>query len=104
MANPGSSVMVYASISADQNLIVAAADRLTLMGFSCRESAATASVATFRLMNGSIATGTVIVPIELGPNESRSDWYPPSGVDAQNGLSIDLISGTIDIAVFYSPG
>lgn len=87
-------------ISADQQG-VAAATGLRLIGFACRESAATAAAATFILRHGTLATDPVIAPVELSANESTREWWWP-GIDAPNGIFIDIVAGTIDITLFHA--
>lgn len=99
--NPARS-KAHDAITADQEATIAAVQGLKLMGFACRESAGTPAVATFRIMNGAtVAAGSVLAPVELSANESRGDWYGPDGVDASNGLTIDVIAGTVDVTLFY---
>ena len=96
------SVDVSAAVTGDQNATVAASEGLSLVGFAARETAGTAAVATFRIMNGAtVAGGTEINPVELNGNESTSDWFGPEGIDASNGLTIDHIAGTFDCMLFY---
>lgn len=103
----GTGVMVAASINnragvvADVLLAVAAQAGLRLVGFSCRESAATAAAATFRILHGDLATSPEIVPVELKADESRADWFGDSGISCPNGITIDWIAGTVDINLFF---
>lgn len=95
-------VDVNAGKAADVDAAVAAAGGLRLMGFAARESAAGAAVATFSIVNGATANGgTVMVPVELLPNESAREWYGPDGIRATDGLSIDVGAGTVDVELFY---
>ena len=97
-----SALPVYANtaVTADVDLAVAASANLRFVGFGCRETAATAGVATFRILNGSIASGALLVPVELSPNESRLDFLLP-GLVSTNGISIDWVAGTFEIALYY---
>lgn len=96
------SVDVNTAITADVDAAVAAAAGLRLVGFACRESAATPAVATFIIVHGATgAGGTVLVPVELSANESTRDWFGPEGIACASGLSIDWIAGTIDVELFY---
>lgn len=100
--NLAASVDVNDGITADVDAAVAAVAGLRLMGFACRESAATAAAATFRIMHGAtVAGGTVLVPVELAANESTRDWFGPEGIACASGLSIDVIAGTVDVELFY---
>lgn len=89
-------------ITADQNAVIAANGALRCYGYSCRESAATAAAATFRLVHSDVATGTTIIEVvELAANESRSEVWP-IGIPCPNGISIDWIAGTVDVHIRYA--
>ena len=97
----GTLVDVNAAVTADVGMAVAPAPGLRLIGFSCRESAASPAAATFIIIHGSVAAGTALVPVELTLDESRVDWYGPDGLDVANGISIDWVAGTFDLHLFY---
>lgn len=100
--NAGASIDVNDAITADVDAAVAATPGLRLMGFASRESAATAAVATFRLVHGAtVAGGTTLYPVELSAGESRGEWFGPDGIAVPNGVSIDWIAGTVDVVLFY---
>lgn len=100
---PPCSVDVNAGQATDVDAAVAAATGLRLMGFSIRESASTAAVATCAVVHGATANGgTVITRIELLPNESRSEWFGPNGIAAASGLSVDITAGTVDADLYYA--
>ena len=94
---------VNLAATADVDAAVAATTGLRLMGWAARESDGTPAVATANIKHGATgAGGTVMVPIELAANESKSEWYGPQGLDcAENGLSIDHVAGTLDVILFY---
>lgn len=87
-------------ISADQ-VGVGAATGLRLIGFACRENADPAAAATFILRHGEQATDPVMVPVELSPDESAREWFWP-GIDAPDGIFIDMVAGTIDLTLFHA--
>lgn len=89
-------------ITADVNAAVAAAAGLRLMGVSVRESAVTPAVATVIIVHGATAAATAFLPIELAANGSLSLWYGPGGIAVPNGLSIDVVAGTLDVHLFYA--
>ena len=96
------SVDVNDGITADVDAAVAAATGLRLMGYACRESDGTPAGATFRIIHGATASGgTVVVPVELAANESKSQWFGPDGIDVASGISIDWIVGTVDVELFH---
>lgn len=100
--NVAASVDVNTAIAADVDAAVAASPGLRLIGFACRESAATAAAATFIIVHGATAAGgSSVVPVELTANESTREWFGPEGIAVPNGISIDWIAGTADINLFY---
>lgn len=108
MHDKGTGAMAAASVDVNDALVadvepaVAAAAGLRLMGFACREIDAVPAVATFRIIHGAtVGGGTVVVPVELAANESKSQWFGPDGIDVPNGISIDWIVGTVDVEIFH---
>jgi len=95
----GAEVDVNDALVADADLAVAAAPGLRYLGFSCKESDGTPAVATFRILRGDIATGTVLDTVELAANESAREWYGPEGFNSPEGISIDWIVGTVDVHI-----
>lgn len=86
----------------DVDAIVAATVGLRVVGYSARESAGTADVATFNIINGATgATGTEVAMVELAANESVREWLWP-GVDCRNGLSLEIVSGTASVCIYYA--
>ena len=98
----GSSVSVNAAIGADVNAAVAAAAGLRLMGFSAKESAGTPAAATFRIFHGAtVAGGTAVINQNFAASGSNTAWFGPDGINVPNGLSIDWITGQVDVELFY---
>ena len=92
-------VDVNSAIVADVEPAVAASAGLRLMGFSAAETAG--STAKFRLINGAtVAGGVIVYVVTLAASESRGEWFP-DGIDCVNGISIDWVSGTVDVHVIY---
>lgn len=89
------------ALAADADAAVAAAAGLRIVGYSCRESAGSEAVATFRIMHGATVTGgTVVFNEELAASKSNTEWTWP-GIPCPNGISIDRIAGTVDVDIFY---
>lgn len=102
MAVTASSYDINAGISADVEPAVAAAAGLRLMGYSARESAGTPAVATFNIIVGAtVAGGSAIWTVELAADASDHEWFPPAGIDAAAGLSIEVVAGTVDVILYY---
>lgn len=93
---------INAGISADVDAAVAAATGLKLVGFACRESAAGAAAATFVIAHGATGNGgDQVIPVELAANESKSGWYGDEGIPMANGISLNVLAGTVDVTLFY---
>lgn len=99
----GVSVDVNTAITADVDAAVAAATGLRLMGYSVRESAASAAVAAVSIKHGTTgAGGTYIARINLAADESERMWFGPDGIDvAASGISIDWEAGTVDVDLWH---
>jgi hypothetical protein len=77
---------------------VAAAAPAAYKGFSIRETAgATAIIRIYD--NASAASGTLLDTIRLAANESAREWYGPGGIDALNGIYVDIVSGAAEGSV-----
>lgn len=64
-------------------------------GFSIRETAgATATVRIYD--NASANSGTLLDSIQLNANESAREWYGAEGIDASDGIRVDIVSGTVE--------
>ena len=96
----GAEVDINDALVADADLAVPAAPGLRYLGFSCKESGG-AAPATFRILRGDIATGTVLDTVELSDNESAREWYGPEGFNSPEGISIDHIAGTVDVGIRF---
>lgn len=93
-----------AAVAADVDAAVAAQAGLRMCGYSCRESAGSAAVATFEIVNGATgATDDTIVSVELLADYSETVWMWP-GVDCASGISVDHIAGTFDVTIYYYVG
>lgn len=100
-AGSGVQVSVNTNKAANVDAAIPAATGQILVGFAARESAAGAAVATFTIMHGAtVGAGTSVYPVELNPNESRSEWFWP-GIDVRNGVSINVMAGTVDVDLFF---
>lgn len=96
------SVDVNLATSADVNAAVAGVAGLRLVGFAVSESAGTPAAANFVLVHGATAGGgTELVHVKLAANESKTGWFGPDGIACPNGISIDQVTGTSDIIIFY---
>lgn len=79
---------------------VAAADGLRLVGYSIRESASSAAVATVRLRNGTADTDPILALIELAANASAQVTLPDGGLDAEDGIFVEVVAGEVDIVLY----
>lgn len=71
-----------------------------LMGFSLRESAASAAVATALIRDGTTATDPIVVVLELNGDQSATMWFGPDGIRINSGIYLDRVAGTITGAVY----
>lgn len=71
----------------------------TLRGWSLREDAGTAAVATVRIWDGTSATGTVLAAIELAANASTSQAIP-DGLRAALGVFVEVVAGSVEGSVW----
>jgi len=69
---------------------------LRFMGFSARETTATAG-ALFHIRHGTSNSDPVLVTVSLGLNESCREWYGPDGITAPNGIWLERVTGTIQV-------
>lgn len=90
--------------TADQDAIVSKGGSfLTLLGYASRESAGTAAAAAFNIVDGATGSGgTQVVPVELAADSSDSKWFGPDGIAIDSGnLSIDVVTGTVDVTLYF---
>jgi len=91
-----------AAITANADAVVAAQAGLRLMGYSSKESAGTPAAATFRIINGATgATAAPIVNVNHALSTSETAWFGPDGIACTAGLSIDWLTGQVDVVLFY---
>lgn len=91
-----------AGISADVDAAVATATGLRLVGFACRESAGSAAAAAFDIVHGATGDGgDKVIPVELAANESKGPIWFADGIPMEDGISINVVSGTVDVTLFY---
>lgn len=71
-----------------------------LLGWSIRESAGVAAVATVLIRAGTTDTAPIIAAIELAANGSSTEWLGPQGVQARDGIRVQVVAGTVEGAVY----
>lgn len=72
-----------------------------LMGYMIAETTGT-STARIQLLDGDTG-GPVMGSITLAAGESARDYFGPAGVALVNGLTVHILSGSIDGAIFLGP-
>ncbi len=88
------------AVTADQNAVVAAATGLRFCGFSVRENAGSPAAAEFIIKHSATAAGgTALYPVTLAGDQSTADVIY-DGIAAANGISIDWISGSVDLVIY----
>ena len=92
---------VFSPITADQEPAIAAADGLRLIGWTATEAGGTGATAEVHLIHGeTVAGGTELESIKFAGDESKHSWQWP-GVRADNGISIEVVDGEVDIEIYY---
>jgi len=96
------SVSANATVAADVNAAVAAQAGLRLVGYSSKETAGIPAAATFRIIHGATgATNAPVVNVNHAASTSNTQWFGPDGIACPNGLSIDWLTGQVDVELFY---
>lgn len=70
-----------------------------LMGFSIRESAAVAAVATVIIRDGIDNTGKILAVVELAADKSETKWFGPTGKRVNTGIWVDRVIGETEGAI-----
>lgn len=90
----------FEGLSTSREPAVAAQPGLRLIGYAVCESTDAAD-ASFNILNGpDVATGTLRIPVTLLQNESGREWWN-EGLDCANGITIEMLSGTINICLHH---
>lgn len=87
--------VVVASGTADAQAFTGAC---TLVGYSVRESAGIAAVATVVLRDGTAATDPLRVLIELPADRSETTKTP--AIDFANGVFVDRVAGETELVLY----
>lgn len=69
-------------------------------GWSFRETAGAA--ASCRVRDGRDATGAILATIGLAANASDHEWLGDAGVTADVGLYLEVVSGSVEGAVYFA--
>ena len=84
---------------------VGAGESLKLMGFSVAETASTAAAAEVVLRHGTGSGDPLLVaPINLKADGFGNPWFGDKGVDCQNGIFVDRISGNTALVLYVEGG
>lgn len=83
------------SSASDAQAIAAPA---TVVGYSAREAAASAAVATVLIRNGTTASDPIVAMIELAADASQTATLP--AVDCPNGVFVDRVAGTTELVIY----
>ena len=100
---PSALVDVNTAVTADVDAAVAANANLVFMGYSSKESAGIPAAATFRIVHGATgAGGTAVVNVNHALSTSDTKWFGPNGIACPNGISIDWLTGQVDVEIYYA--
>jgi hypothetical protein len=76
----------------------AVADAATLVGFSVRESAGSAAVATVIIRNGDSDAAPAVAMIELAADGSQTAKLP--AIDCPDGIFVERVAGSTELAIY----
>lgn len=83
---------------ADVDAAAAATPGLRLMGYV----ASSAAGAVCAIVHGATgAGGDAVIPLNLAAGGNPNGWFT-NGIPMPNGISIDRVSGTFDLTLFYN--
>lgn len=94
--------VVVASGTGDVQAVAATGNGITpplFVGFSITEDAGSPAAARVRLHHGTSAAGPELFDIELAGDQSTREWFP-YGIEVQNGLFVDRVSGTCRLTLY----
>lgn len=72
-----------------------------LAGYTLRETAG--AVATVRIHDGFDATGDLLATVALPAAGSADQWLMPHGVAFVYGIWVEIVTGTVEGAVYLAP-
>lgn len=72
-----------------------------LLGWSLRESAGTAAVATVFIRDGTTTSGDIRAVIELNGDQSTTMWFGPEGVMCAAGIFVHRSAGSTEGVVYF---
>lgn len=100
MASPGLTITEQLAKAADSEAFLAGTKARRLVAITYREAAGAG--AEFKLLHGAAVSGGVqIFAAVLAANASGSAFFGQNGVSIPNGLTLDRVSGTIDVISFW---
>lgn len=73
----------------------------TLAGYSIRETSGAAAAVVQLWDSGT--NGNLIYTVRLAASESTSDWFMPLGIGFVHGLSVVIVSGAVEGAIYLAP-
>lgn len=88
--------------TSNTDLFISADNALVCMGYSMHESAGGGGgVFELTLYDGTVGSGEEFLHVEDAADESREAWFGPEGIATPNGISFEVVQGTIDLSVYY---
>lgn len=92
-------------ITADQE-DVADVNRPVLMGYSINESAGSPAAWEVKIYDGAtVAGGTEVIEEQNSSGDtSVVKWLGPDGIALWDGISVEIVAGTVDVTIFYKSG
>lgn len=99
MSLPPAAILPFATTTVDVTLLTGP---FILRGWALVETTGSAG-AGCEFYDGADDTTVLGVPINLNASESTRDFIPGNGAILRTGLFLEMISGSIKGAIFYTP-
>lgn len=96
-------ITAVASGTVDVDAALAAKAGLRLKGYAIKEDAGVAAAAELMLLHGAtVGAGALIgAHHDLVANGEKERWFDDDGLPIPNGISIDRVSGTTKITLYW---
>lgn len=92
--------VAFTSASTTADVAVSSSQGVRLLGWSIRESATTAAVATVILRNGDADSDQIVAQVELAGDTAETVSLMPQGVYCNQGIFVERAAGTTTVVVY----
>lgn len=83
------------------DLFIGPSNEVVLMGFSVGENGGASGPYEAEIFDGTTGSGTKIFHLEGTGDTTDWAWFGPEGIAAINGISLKVVSGTLDMTIFF---